>query len=249
MSFHEATQVTATGNGRYTATIAEGWDIAQNANGGYLLATVARAITDALGKPDPLTTTGHYLKPGRPGPVTIDVAVLRNGKRHGTASATLFSDGEPLLAVLGTATDLSLADGPEQVDDAVPEIPDPDDCFRIEPTDTFPPPFMGRVELRIHPDDAGFAQGTKSGKARMRGWFRLRDDEPIDTLALVLATDAFPRPSSTPTCPSRGRRRWSSPPTCGHAPPPGGSAASLPPASSPAATSKPTARSGTPTAT
>jgi acyl-CoA thioesterase len=192
MSFHEATQVTATGNGRYTATIAEGWDIAQNANGGYLLATVARAITDALGKPDPLTTTGHYLKPGRPGPVTIDVAVLRNGKRHGTASATLFSDGEPLLAVLGTATDLSLADGPEQVDDAVPEIPDPDDCFRIEPTDTFPPPFMGRVELRIHPDDAGFAQGTKSGKARMRGWFRLRDDEPIDTLALVLATDAFP---------------------------------------------------------
>ncbi len=26
----------------------------------------------------------------------------------------------------------------------------------------------------------------------MRGWFRLRDDEPIDTLALLLIVDAFP---------------------------------------------------------
>ena len=26
----------------------------------------------------------------------------------------------------------------------------------------------------------------------MRGWFRLRDGEPIDTVALVLAVDAFP---------------------------------------------------------
>jgi acyl-CoA thioesterase len=192
MSFHEATQVSAIGDGRYTATIAEGWDIAGNANGGYLMAIAARAITESLGKPDPLTTSGHYLKPGRPGPVTIDVTTLRNGKRHGTASATLSSDGEPLLVVLGTATDLALASGPEQVDDVPPAIPDPDDCYRIEPTTTFPPPFMGRVELRIHPDDAGFAQGTKSGQARMRGWFRLRDEEPIDTLALVLATDAFP---------------------------------------------------------
>ena len=26
----------------------------------------------------------------------------------------------------------------------------------------------------------------------MRGWFRLRDDEPIDTFALLLAVDGFP---------------------------------------------------------
>jgi acyl-CoA thioesterase len=26
----------------------------------------------------------------------------------------------------------------------------------------------------------------------VRGWFRLRDDEPIDPVALILATDAFP---------------------------------------------------------
>ena len=62
----------------------------------------------------------------------------------------------------------------------------------MEPGETFPPPFMGRVELRLHPDDAGFATGAPSGEPRVRGRFRLRDGEPIDTIGLVLAVDAFP---------------------------------------------------------
>ena len=51
---------------------------------------------------------------------------------------------------------------------------------------------MGHVELRLHPDDAGFPDGRPSGDARVRGWFRLRDDEPVDTLALSAPVDAFP---------------------------------------------------------
>ena len=39
-----ATAVTALGEGRYRARIDEGWDIAGNANGGYLIALAARAI-------------------------------------------------------------------------------------------------------------------------------------------------------------------------------------------------------------
>ncbi len=191
MSFQDATRIDDRGAGRYAATIAEGWDIAGNANGGYLLAIAARAATTALDKPDPLTITGHYLRPGRPGPIDVDVVVHRNGGRHGTAGVTLSTADGPMLAVLATATDLSTAVGPERVDSSPPAVPDPDRCIPILPTDTFPPPFMGQVELRIHPDDAGFARGAKSGEPRMRGWFRLRD-EPLDTHALVLATDAFP---------------------------------------------------------
>jgi acyl-CoA thioesterase len=48
------------------------------------------------------------------------------------------------------------------------------------------------VELRLHPEDGAFTRGQPSGQPRMRGWFRLRDDEPIDTVALLCAADAFP---------------------------------------------------------
>jgi acyl-CoA thioesterase len=192
MTFASATAVEALGDGRYGATINEGWDIAGNANGGYLLAIVARAIITETGKPDPLTITGHFLAPGHPGPAEVDVEVQRSGRRHSTASATLTAEGRTLLAVLATTTDLSLASGPERVDSKPPDLPEPDECLAVRPTATFPPPFMGNVDLRIHPDDGGFRDGTRSGDPRMRGWFRLRDDQPLDTLALVLATDAFP---------------------------------------------------------
>ena len=62
----------------------------------------------------------------------------------------------------------------------------------MQPAGTFPPPFMGQVDLRLHPDDAAFAVGHQSGQPLMRGWFRLPDAEPVDTVALLCAVDAFP---------------------------------------------------------
>ncbi|HEX3566894.1 MAG TPA: hypothetical protein VHU17_16110, partial [Acidimicrobiales bacterium] len=38
-------------NSRWGGAIAEGWDIAGNANGGYLLAMTARAMSAAIGRP------------------------------------------------------------------------------------------------------------------------------------------------------------------------------------------------------
>jgi len=54
------------------------------------------------------------------------------------------------------------------------------------------PPLTGRVDLRLHPEDAAFATGRQSGHALMRGWFRLPGDEPVNILALLCAVDAFP---------------------------------------------------------
>ncbi len=47
---------------RFAAEIADGWDIAGNANGGYLLAVAAQAVADEDGR-RPLTITAHYLAP------------------------------------------------------------------------------------------------------------------------------------------------------------------------------------------
>ena len=141
-----------------------------------------------------MTVTAHYLAPGRPGPATVTVDIAKQGRRFGTGRATLEAAGRSLLTCIGTFGDLGADehDGPELVDRGPPDIPPPDACTELRPTDTFPPPFVGRVELRLHPDDSGFAAGQSSGRARMRGWFRLRDGEPCDTVALLCAVDAFP---------------------------------------------------------
>jgi acyl-CoA thioesterase len=176
----------------WSGAIAPGWDIVANANGGYLLAIAARALGAALGRPDPVTVTGHYFYPGKAGDVTIETQVLKEGRRFGSGRADLVAQGRTLLSCIGTFGDLTEASGPEIVDQGPPQMPDPGDCLPVVATDTFPPPFMGKIELRLHPDDGQFLLGKRSGHALMRGWFRLRHDEPTDTIALLCAADAFP---------------------------------------------------------
>ncbi|MEE9299004.1 MAG: thioesterase family protein [Acidimicrobiia bacterium] len=186
-----ATAVTATGEGRYAAEIQPGWDIMGNANGGYLLAIAARAAAAAAGRSDPVSVTAHYMRPAKPGPVTIDIDVLRSGRRFAVARSTMTAE-DKLIAVLGTYGALEPSDQVERLDSGPPDLPHPEACIPVEPTETFPPPFMGRVEIRLDPEDAVFATGVPSGRPRIQGWFRLRDDEPLDTLALLVAVDAFP---------------------------------------------------------
>ena len=198
--FTRATAVDRLDDGTWAATIATDWDIMGNTNGGYLLALVGRALRAATGRPDPVTVTAHYLSPGHAGPATIATEVVRSGRRFTTVRATLRSEERDLLSVLATYGDLGDGPGraggdeesPELVLAAPPELPGPEDCVPIVADPPFPPPFMAQVELRLHPDDAGFAQGRPSGTPLLRGWFRLRDGEEPDTVALLCAVDSFP---------------------------------------------------------
>ncbi len=192
MGAHSPAGASAGTSSRWSAAIADGWDIAGNANGGYLLAIAARAMSAAIGRPDPVTVTAHYLAPGKPGQATVFVDVVKQGRSFGTATATLRDDDRPLLRVLGTFGELIDHAGPQLVDLEPPSMPPAEQCIPVDATETFPPPFMGRVELRLHPDDATFLRGNPSGHARMRGWFRLRQGEATDTIALLCAADAFP---------------------------------------------------------
>jgi hypothetical protein len=197
MTFASASGVTAVGDGRYAAEIVEGWDIAGNANGGYLLAIAARAVTEATGRPDPVTITAHYLAPGKPGPVGVSVDVVRSGRRHATSSFRLMAGDDVLLVGIATTTELRAEAGTTLVDAAPPDLPPPDECVLLRPDRPLvpdpppPPPFSGQVRILLHPDDARF-RIAPTGVACMRGWFGLLDGEPLDTLAPVLAADALP---------------------------------------------------------
>lgn len=192
-TFGDVSAVESLGPGRWAATLAEGWDIVGNTNGGYLLAIIARAMAAESGR-DPITITGHFLSPGRAGPVDIDTRVLKAGRTLTTVSATMTREERPVLAALGTLGPSPIGDDVLLRDANPVDLPDPQTLPRIRhnPEVGFPPPFMERVDLRLHPDDMQFSFGRPSGQPTMRGWFRLRDGEPIDAEALILAADSFP---------------------------------------------------------
>jgi acyl-CoA thioesterase len=173
--------------GSYDAEIADGWDIGGNANGGYVIALAGRAMADAVGRP-PLSLTAHFLAPGKPGPVAIDVDVVRAGRRTATVVGRMRSADAELLALLGTFADQTPG-GPSAIVGSPPELPPIDECVLAAPP--IESGFHHRVRASLRPVDAGFRDGRPSGSAEMQGWFELPDDQPIDAFGLLMATDAF----------------------------------------------------------
>ena len=190
----------------FDAQIVPGWDILGNANGGYLMALAARAMSEVTGRPDCFTITAHYLAPAPATAARIEVRPVRAGRRFATATASMFlvdeslaekpgdTGGRECLRVLATLGDLaSDPGGPTKMVEGRPDITPWDDCPVIADTTINEFAFIhGRLGTRIDPRDAVFRTGAPNGEGTMRGWFAFRDDRPIDSLALLLACDAFP---------------------------------------------------------
>ena len=188
--FEQATAVEQVGEGRYRGAIAEGWDIGGNANGGYVMAVRARAMSAALGRP-PLSLTAHFLNPGPVGEAIVDVTTVRDGRRMAVAQATLSVDDRPIISLLGTFAPPVGRDEtvPSYDSSAPPELPPLDECIRRGPP--VESGFGTRTSNRYHPDDSGFAIGEQSGRPLVRGWFEFADQSPVDEFGLLLVADAF----------------------------------------------------------
>ena len=195
MIFREATAVHPVEEGTWETDLAENWDILGNTNGGYMMAIASRASSVATGGRDPVSITGHFTRPGHTGPATVKTEIVRSGKRFSVVRSTLLQEDHVVLATLGAVVE-PLDEAPEvTLSDALPEpIPPPEECVVVTPAKDapFPPPSVGQVDMRIDPQIAGLFRGEPMGEPVMRGWLRLKDGEPLDPHALIMASDAFP---------------------------------------------------------
>lgn len=194
MSFETATAV-AGGPGTWKANLEEGWDIFGVTNGGYLMAIATRAMAGELDGRPLISATGTFVNRATSGPIDIDVQILKQGRSLSMSRATVSRDGTELVHVAGV-----FADPNRPIHDATlaltgpPDLPPPEECLPTEPADDapIPPPFAGKVELRVPPEDARILLEMSGGEARSRGWFRLREGESMTAGAVVLACDSFP---------------------------------------------------------
>ena len=195
MTYAEASAVAPAGDGTWKAEVQPDWDIFGVANGGYLMAIAARAMSEAAGGRLPVSLTAHFTRPISAGAVT---GVGRPGE-GGTHVLHDEGHSDRVIGLRRPPGQLRRARLPEcRRARTWPErhrkCPAPEECLRALPSadGPLPPPLMAQFEERIHPEDAGPLQGRPSGNARMRGWFRLHDEEPLDVFTLFLTADSFP---------------------------------------------------------
>jgi acyl-coenzyme A thioesterase PaaI-like protein len=169
-------------------------------HGGFLLQVGARALADTVGAPHPVTVTGHYLRAVRPGPLEIRTEALKVSGRHRSGRATLHdADGEVVLAVTGTFTDLTETTGLTRKlagETVLPDfdagIPWPPPGGRPAGADV-PPNIMDRFRHRLMPDSFSWTRGKPSGIPVMEAWAAPETGtwDPLDLLTLA---DVYPPP-------------------------------------------------------
>jgi acyl-CoA thioesterase len=193
VSFSDATAVTRVGPGVYRGEIDTGWDIFGVTNGGYLLAMAARALVEEGGG-RLVSITGRFVNPAGPGPVEIGVETVKRGRSLTILNGLMADDERPLVTFSASLANSGEGPGPISVTHGEPpSLPPPEDCPRLVPSKEapLPPPFAGKVECRLHPDDTSLGV-DRPGPPQVRGWFGLDDGEMLDPAGLVLASDGFP---------------------------------------------------------
>jgi acyl-CoA thioesterase len=203
--FTRATGVEPAGDGRYAATVPDGWQQGRGAFGGLVLGTLARAMLHA--EPDVSRTlralTGEIVGPVLPGPAALSVAALRRGNAVSTWDARLTQSDEVLArasAILGR---------PRTTERDGTELPAPaiDPAWRdVAPAPIRPPlgPNFARM-YEFRPTRAfPFASSDRS---EAEGWVRLTRSVALGAPEIIGLMDAFwpatfareaaPRPMAT----------------------------------------------------
>jgi len=190
--FDIATHSTPQGNGVYDTPVEDRWDINGNANGGYLLALAANAMRAESGRAHPVSISMHYLSPAPAGPATTTCEVVKAGRRLSTVVASMSRDGRDIVRSIGTFGDVDASIGAQSNTLVKPQMVPYEDCPKRPDNPEMPLGLTSRLDMRLHPEDVGFSTNTPNGIARVRGYFAFKDGRPVDTLALLLAADAFP---------------------------------------------------------
>jgi len=193
--FDDDTAVTEQAPGRYAGTITGRWNVGPVPNGGYLLAIAQRAIGLAIPGRDPLTSSAHYLRPAVPGPVSIEVETIKQGKSLATASARLLQGGREITRVLATVGSLDARGAPRFMDGGPPALPAVADAL-LPPG---PPPveIARRFEQRYDPATLAWAihgRAEVPAHAELRAYQRFADGRAPDVLSLPLFADSMPPP-------------------------------------------------------
>jgi acyl-CoA thioesterase len=188
--FDVETSLVPIGLGRWSTEVSNRWNIGANPNGGYLVASVLRAMSEVSSHLDPLTVTSHFLRPGLGGTTgTVEAELVRAGRSLSTVSGRLIQQGKRRVEVLAGFADLSDEHEPVMTI-APPDLPPVGECLERSGLEQgVDLPIMDRVTVLLHPDQARAGQ---AGEPVVSGWIKFTDDRQPDSLSLTLFADAFP---------------------------------------------------------
>ena len=188
-TFDADTAVTPAGDGVWEATISDRWAVPRGPNGGYIAATVLRALAEAVDDPTraPRSLTLHYLRPPQAGRTArIHVTVERAGRTLTSLSARMVQEDRTMVVALAAfADDFPTADNYAT---PAPDVGPPPAQLHSVPEAPGVPEIARRTAMA---PVFGAAPMTGGDEALVGGWLRLAEPRVADAAALAFYADAW----------------------------------------------------------
>ncbi len=176
----------------FTGAISKNWMINGIANGGYVMALMAKAMQSVSDKHGTPIITANYIARCLPGSVELKVEEISRSSQFTRFQASLYQDGKEKVRAWGTfiaeKDDLPKA----RYESGPPDMAALESCVVVP---TFPiHSLMENLEMRLDPSSAGWLSGDLSDRSEQKGWVRFREARPYDLLSILLVADSFPPP-------------------------------------------------------
>lgn len=198
--FEQDTRFVTADDQRQQFELSARWNVGTVPNGGYLIAAAAKAMATAASHADPLTVTGHFLRPAEPGPAEFATTAIKQGGTFDNVETSLLQGGRERCRFLAAFGTLGGFQGPSWRSDDVPALAPPEACERLGTAIAI----NARYDARLDPGCAGWLRGETGGDAELRAWIRHADGREPDLYSLLLFSDALPPPVFNRT----GPRGW-----------------------------------------
>jgi acyl-CoA thioesterase len=164
-------------------------------HGGWLVETaVSRALCGDTDHPHPLAVSAQFVAAPRLGPAVLEVERLRTGRSVSSLRLRLEQEDGVKVEMLCSAGRLPADSDPSwSRDGGPPELPPVEDCIRtVAPAGEPRNGIVEQLDIRLHPDNAGWQQGDGSGGGAMGAWVRSATGREPDALMLLTVADALP---------------------------------------------------------
>ncbi len=175
----------------FTGHIPEAWSQGRACFGGLLLAQIARLGERVVSDGRPLRSMNvTYVAPVGPGPIEIEMKVLREGRSVSHVHGTIFQNGKPAVASMlayATARPGSIEVPPSRL----PDVPPAEEGNQMPYNPPLTPQFSQHWDYRWTVDGLPFSGGDH---AHVMGWIRPFVPTPVDASLVLALLDAYPPP-------------------------------------------------------
>jgi hypothetical protein len=174
----------------FCGQITDNWSINGIADGGYLMAILAKAMMQHSEMKSTPIITANFLNRCEPGDAEILIEKMSASRQFNRFQGSLRQKGKEKIRAFGTFSDENRECLLESCEASCPEIAELEKCLPVPEIPNYS--LFGQLDVRLDPACTGWLSGKLSAKSESKGYIKFKENRTFDVPSILLIADSFP---------------------------------------------------------